>query len=82
MKGGMLMIIALITGALAGWMAGNLMDSDGSLLRNIILGLLGGIVGRFILKAVGIYSYGFIGDIIVAVIGACLLIYLARKLDN
>ena len=38
-------IIPLITGGLAGWIAGKLMNSDGSVLRNILLGLIGGVVG-------------------------------------
>ena len=35
----------LIMGALVGWIAGKLMDAEGSLLRNIIVGIIGSAVG-------------------------------------
>ena len=72
-------IITLFTGAIAGWLAGRLMGTDGSVLRNIILGLVGGVVGSIVLGLVGIRGKGLIGGIIVSVVGACILIWLARR---
>ena len=42
-------IWTLFLGGLAGWIAGKLMGSEGSMLRNVILGLVGGAVGSFVL---------------------------------
>ena len=56
------------------------MGSNGSLLRNIILGIVGGAVGSFVLGIIGIGATGTLGGIIVAVIGACILVWLARKI--
>lgn len=74
------LIRSLITGAVSGWIANNLMKSDSSnLLINICLGLIGGLVGGLVLGIIGIKSTNFIGDIIIAVIGACLAIWIYHK---
>lgn len=73
-------LVTLLGGAIAGWLAGIIMKSNGSLLRNIILGLVGGVVGSVVLGIIGIGGSGFIGGILVAVVGACLLVWLGRKI--
>ena len=78
-------LVALVIGAVAGWLAGIIMHSKGSLLRNIILGLIGGFVGGFIFGFLNIsinLSLGPInvGTIIVAAIGACIVIFIVNKL--
>ena len=73
------MIMALLIGCLAGFLAGKIMNGSGyGLLADLALGLLGGIVGRFALGLVGIGAYGIIGSILVATFGAVMLIYLVR----
>ncbi len=72
-------IITLALGALAGWIAGKLMGTEGSTLRNIILGLCGGVVGSIVLGIIGIHGNGMIGGTIVSVVGACILIWISRK---
>lgn len=73
-------LVTLLSGAIAGWLAGIIMKSNGSLLRNIILGLVGGVVGSIVLGIIGIGGSGFIGGILVSVVGACLLVWLGRKI--
>jgi uncharacterized membrane protein YeaQ/YmgE (transglycosylase-associated protein family) len=73
------LIVTILVGALAGWVAGKIMKSDGSLIRNIILGILGGLLGGWIASILNV-SYGLVVGIIIAIAGACLLIWLARKL--
>ena len=72
-------IINLLCGALSGWLAGKIMNSSNSLIINIILGVVGGVVGSIVLGLIGIGANGFIGGIVVSVLGACLLIWLSRK---
>ena len=74
-------LITLLCGAFAGWLAGRLMNSNGSWLRNLALGLAGGVVGSVVLRFVGIRGSGLIGGTIVSVVGACLLIWLFRNLS-
>lgn len=69
------LISSLVVGGLSGWIAGKIMDKKGGLLRNIILGILGGIVGGIVLGIIGISGHGFIGNMIVSVVGACILIF-------
>jgi uncharacterized membrane protein YeaQ/YmgE (transglycosylase-associated protein family) len=68
-------IAAIIVGALAGWIAEKLMKADHGLLTNIVLGILGALVLNFILMAlVGATLGGWIGQLIIGVVGACILI--------
>lgn len=70
---------SIILGALAGWIAEKIMKSDQSLLMNIVLGIVGALVLNWLLIAIiGTTLGGWIGQLIVAVIGACLLIFAAR----
>ena len=48
------------------------------MLGNIAIGIVGGIVGNIVLSVFGIHGDGFIGRIIVGVVGACILIALGR----
>ena len=74
-------ILAIIIGALAGWIAEKIMHSNQSLLMNIVLGIVGAIVGNLILMLVfGATMGGIVGQLIVAVVGACLLIAIGRAL--
>ena len=75
-------VVTLICGALAGWIAGKLMNSDNGTVLNTILGLAGGVVGNVVLGIIGISGRGLIGGTIVAVFGACLLIWIAGKIKK
>lgn len=75
-------IISIIIGGLAGWIAGKIMNSNFSILGNIGIGIAGGVVGSLILSVVGLYGRGFIGNIIVSVIGACVLIAIVRAVKK
>ena len=55
------------------------MKEKSGTLKNIILGVLGGFVGGFVFKLVGFHADNFIGNLIVAVVGACICIWLGRK---
>ena len=74
-------LITLLTGAVAGYLAGKIMNTkNDDILTNIILGLIGGIVGSLALGIIGISGNGLIGGTLVSVIGACLCIYIYRKI--
>ena len=74
------MIGSLIMGALVGWIAGKMMNAEGGLLRNIVVGIIGSFVGSFVFGLVGFAAYGFFANLLVSVVGACLFIGLGRKL--
>ncbi|MBW4437892.1 MAG: GlsB/YeaQ/YmgE family stress response membrane protein [Pleurocapsa minor GSE-CHR-MK-17-07R] len=77
-------IVWLIVGAIAGWLAGIVMKSRQGLIVNIILGVIGSFVGGFVLTLVpGVQPIesGFsIGHILTAMVGAIIVIAIARVL--
>lgn len=74
-------IIWLLLGAVAGWIASKIMGSKGGLFRNILLGSIGSIIGGFLAGLIGISANAVsIGGILIAVAGACLIIFVARRL--
>ena len=73
-------IVSLIIGGGSGWIAGQIMKSTHSTIINIILGLLGGVVGGFLGSLIGVGATNWIGSILISVVGACILIWVYRKL--
>ncbi len=71
-------IMAIIIGAIAGWLAEKFTNSDMGLFANIIMGIIGAVVGNFLLRLLGIGVYGFLGNLISATIGAILVIVVYR----
>ncbi|RJL08769.1 GlsB/YeaQ/YmgE family stress response membrane protein [Paracoccus siganidrum] len=72
-------ILSIILGGIAGWIAEKLMGSDHSLVMNIILGIIGALLGNWLFRLlIGTTAGGAIGQLVVAVIGACILIWLGR----
>ena len=74
-------IAFLAIGALAGWLAGKIMKSEGGLAFNIVLGVAGAFVGSWVGSFMGVYTgmLSFsLGSILSAVVGACLLIAIVR----
>jgi uncharacterized membrane protein YeaQ/YmgE (transglycosylase-associated protein family) len=70
------LIIFLIIGAVAGWLAGQIIAGGGfGLVGNIILGIVGALVAGWLLPRLGVYiGGGIIGDIINAAIGAIIVL--------
>lgn len=71
-----------LAGLLAGWLAGQLVRGRGfGCLGDILLGLIGAIVGAFIVSLLPIRiegTQGFLGTVVVAFIGALLLAVIGR----
>ena len=74
------MIGAILMGAIVGWIAGKLMNTEGGLLRNIIVGIIGSFIGSFVFGLLGFSAFGFFAQLLVGVVGACIFIWLSRKL--
>jgi uncharacterized membrane protein YeaQ/YmgE (transglycosylase-associated protein family) len=75
----------IILGLLAGWLAGKIMRGSGyGFLGDIVLGILGAIVGGWITGVLlGVDVTGLnIPSLIVAVLGACLLVAISRAVTG
>jgi uncharacterized membrane protein YeaQ/YmgE (transglycosylase-associated protein family) len=75
-------IMQVILGGLAGWIAEKVMRFDTGLIMNIILGIVGAVIGNYVLGLIGIGLGGLLGQLIVAVVGACILIFAYRAIKG
>ena len=71
---------SILMGALVGFIAGNLMNAEGGFWRNVVIGVIGSFVGSFTFGLLGFYARGLVANLIVDVLGACLFIWLGRRL--
>ena len=77
------LIIFLVIGALAGWLAGVIMKGGGfGVIGDIIVGILGSFLGGWLLPKVGLSIGGDFGGFITAVIGAVILLFVVRLIKK
>jgi uncharacterized membrane protein YeaQ/YmgE (transglycosylase-associated protein family) len=74
------LIIWLVVGAIAGWLAGTLIKGGGfGLIGDIIVGIIGAFIGGWLAGVLNIHvGTGIIAAIITATVGAAVLILLLR----
>lgn len=67
----------LVVGAVAGWIAGQIMKGGGfGVVGNIIVGIIGGIIGGWAFGALGVSTGGgLVGSLVTAVVGAIVLLF-------
>ncbi len=71
------LLLTLLVGAIAGWLAGVIVKGYGfGLIGNIIVGIIGAFIAGFLLPRLGIGVEGVLGSIIFATIGAVILLAL------
>ena len=73
-------LLWIIFGALVGWVASMMMKTGGGLLWDIVVGIVGAVVGGFIMS---FFGYGDVNgfnlySFLVALLGACVLIAILR----
>ena len=74
-------VVFLIVGLVAGWIASLLMRGRGlGLIGDLIIGVIGAFLGGFLLGLVGIFAEGLVGLIIQSVIGAMILLLVIKAL--
>ena len=72
-----------IVGGIAGFLAGKVMKGGGfGVLMDIVVGIVGAVLGGWLFGLLGVYSGGLIGSIIIAFIGACILLWLVRLIKK
>nr|WP_310620428.1 GlsB/YeaQ/YmgE family stress response membrane protein [Pseudovibrio sp. M1P-2-3] len=73
-------LLWIIIGLVAGTIAHRVFDSRGGLFGNLILGLVGALVGGYLGKLLNLnLSGGIVDSLVVATVGAILLLFLKRK---
>ena len=66
----------LLIGFLAGYVAGRTMNRDQGMFANILVGIAGSFVGGAVAEAFGVSFYGFLGNLIVAIGGAIIVLWI------
>jgi uncharacterized membrane protein YeaQ/YmgE (transglycosylase-associated protein family) len=69
----------LVIGILAGYIAEKVTASDHGLLTNLLVGIAGSFVGGSLDTLLNIAFYGWLGNLIVATVGAILLLWVWRR---
>jgi len=73
--------ILIIVGLAAGFLAGLIWKGQGfGLIGNLVVGVAGSFLGRFLLHFIGFSIHGLIAQIIAAVIGAVILLWIINKI--
>ena len=68
----------LIIGILAGWIAEKITSSDHGLPTNLLVGIAGSFVGGTLAGLLNFEFYGWLGNLLVATIGAILVLWVWR----
>jgi uncharacterized membrane protein YeaQ/YmgE (transglycosylase-associated protein family) len=69
----------LLIGLIAGWLAGTVARGRGfGCVVDVILGLIGAVIGGWIFERLGIVAFGFWGSLAAATVGAIVLVAIAR----
>jgi uncharacterized membrane protein YeaQ/YmgE (transglycosylase-associated protein family) len=69
------LLALVVTGALAGWIAGVLVRGAGSgVVVNLVTGVVGGVLGGMLLELAGVAPRGWLSEFALAVVGAALLL--------
>jgi uncharacterized membrane protein YeaQ/YmgE (transglycosylase-associated protein family) len=73
----------LVIGLISGWLAGQFMKGGGyGILGDIVIGLIGSLVGGFLFGYFVQGTTGFWGSILVSFLGACILIAIVRAISG
>lgn len=69
----------ILIGLLAGWIAGQMSRGTGfGCLGNVVIGLVGSVLGGWIFSRLGIWGGGFVFSLAAATVGAVVLVAIAR----
>jgi uncharacterized membrane protein YeaQ/YmgE (transglycosylase-associated protein family) len=75
-------IVMIVVGGIVGWLASIVMKTNAQMgiLTNVIVGIVGSILGFWLAGVLGLATYGLIAQGIVAVAGAAILIFILKAL--
>jgi uncharacterized membrane protein YeaQ/YmgE (transglycosylase-associated protein family) len=84
-EGGGLMhlILMILVGAAAGWLAGKVMKGKGfGFWGNLGVGILGALVGGFLFGILGISVSALLGELVMAFVGAVVLLWIVGRVKK
>jgi len=79
----MWLIWTIVIGILAGFIASKIVSGSGrGLLMDLIIGIVGSVLGGWIFTLLGLAAYGLVGRLVMAVVGAVVLLLLVRAIKK
>ncbi len=77
----MSILVWIISGIVAGWLAGVLVKGGGfGLIGDLIVGLIGGLIGGWLAGVMGLQASNLLGQILVAALGGVILVVILRAI--
>jgi uncharacterized membrane protein YeaQ/YmgE (transglycosylase-associated protein family) len=77
------LVIFLLIGIIAGWLAGAIMKGGGfGLFGSMVLGVIGAFIGGYLFDLLGISAGGFFGSLVTATVGAVVLLYVVKLIKK
>jgi uncharacterized membrane protein YeaQ/YmgE (transglycosylase-associated protein family) len=76
-------VLFLLIGLLAGWLAGKIMKGRGfGLFGNLAVGVVGALLGGLLFRILGITTTNIIGSIVTAIVGAIVLLFIVGQIKK
>jgi uncharacterized membrane protein YeaQ/YmgE (transglycosylase-associated protein family) len=76
-------VYVIVIGILAGFLAGKIMRGRGfGLIVDLLLGIAGSFIGGWVFGRLGIASGGLVGQLLMSLVGALLLLFLVRLIKR
>jgi uncharacterized membrane protein YeaQ/YmgE (transglycosylase-associated protein family) len=73
------LILFLVVGLVAGWLAGRIMKGKGfGLVGDLVVGVIGAFVGVWLFGLLGISGGGILGLLVASLVGALVLLFVIR----
>jgi uncharacterized membrane protein YeaQ/YmgE (transglycosylase-associated protein family) len=73
----------IVIGAIAGWLAGRIVEGYGfGFVGNLVIGIIGACIGGLILPRLGIIPASTLGNLIAATLGAVVLLFVLGLLKR
>ena len=77
----MSILIWIISGIVAGWLAGVIVKGGGfGLLGDLLVGLVGGLIGGWLAGVLGLQASSLLGQILVAALGGVVFVLILRAI--
>ncbi|HEY2108563.1 MAG TPA: GlsB/YeaQ/YmgE family stress response membrane protein [Candidatus Acidoferrales bacterium] len=79
----MWLLWTIIIGILAGFIAGKIVKGQGmGTLMDLLVGIVGSVLGGWIFTLLGLAAYGLIGQLVMATVGAVVLLLIVRAIKK
>lgn len=79
----MWLLWTIIIGILAGFVAGKIVKGQGmGPLMDLLVGIVGSVLGGWIFTLLGLAAYGLIGQLVMATVGAVVLLLIVRAIKK